>query len=126
MVELIGSAPPRDTGSALGQMVCEPAQQMVPKHGIRLAHDQLRSGCGGTVRRMASHARGGVYKCDRHRYRCRYRFWRLRHDDGEGAATGLSADASGYWAVHDVLDVRRPKKRRGQQLEVLISWAAHE
>ena len=72
------------------------------------------------------HTPGEVFKCDRHRYRCRYRFWRLRHDDGEGAATGLSADASGYWAVHDVLDVRRPKKRRGQQLEVLISWAAHE
>ena len=53
-------------------------------------------------------------------------WWRLRHDGGEGAATGLSADAGGYWAVHDVLDVRRPTKRRGQQLEVLISWAAHD
>ena len=52
-------------------------------------------------------------------------YWRLAHNGGEGAATGLSADESGYWAVHDVLDVRRPAKRKGQQLEVLISWAAH-
>ena len=50
----------------------------------------------------------------------------MKHDDGEGAAAGLNADAGGYWAVHDVLDVRRPAKRRGQQLEVLISWAAHD
>ena len=28
--------------------------------------------------------------------------------------------------MRDVLDVRRPVKRRGQQLEVLISWAAHD
>ena len=53
-------------------------------------------------------------------------WWRLKHDGGEGAAAGLSADAGGFWAVHDVLDVRRPAKRRGQQLEVLISWAAHD
>ena len=56
--------------------------------------------------------------------------WRLRHDDGEGAAAGLNADASGYWAVHDVLDVRRPEKRKGQQLEVLncssAGRAAHD
>ena len=50
----------------------------------------------------------------------------MRHDDNEGAAAGLNADASGYWAVHDVLDVRRPEKRKGQLLEVLISWAAHD
>ena len=53
-------------------------------------------------------------------------WWRLRHDGGEGAAAGLSEDAGGYWAVHDVLDVRRPAKRKGQQLEILISWAAHD
>ena len=52
--------------------------------------------------------------------------WRLEHDGGEGAATGLSAGSGGYWAVHNVLDVRRPAKRKGQQLEVLISWAAHD
>ena len=50
----------------------------------------------------------------------------MRHDGGEGAAAGLSEDAGGYWAVHDVLDVRRPAKRKGQQLEILISWAAHD
>ena len=50
----------------------------------------------------------------------------MRHDGGEGAAAGLSEGAGGYWAVHDVLDVRRPAKRKGQQLEILISWAAHD
>ena len=53
-------------------------------------------------------------------------YWRMAHDGGEGAATGLNADAGGFWAVHDVVDVRRPVKRKGQQLEVLISWAAHD
>ena len=51
---------------------------------------------------------------------------RLAHDGGEGAATGLNADAGGFWAVRDVVDVRRPAKRKGQQLEVLVSWAAHD
>ena len=40
------------------------------------------------------------------------------------AAGGRAAAAA--VVVHDVLDVRRPTKRRGQQLEVLISWAAHD
>ena len=53
-------------------------------------------------------------------------YWRLAHVGGEGAMTGLSADRSGFWAVRDVVDVRRPAKRKGQQLEVLISWAAHD
>ena len=53
-------------------------------------------------------------------------YWRLAHNGGEGAATGLSADSGGYWAVRDVVDVRRPAKRKGQRLEVLISWAAHD
>ena len=35
---------------------------------------------------------------------------------------GAEPDDSGMWAVDELLDVRRPKKRRGMQLQVKVAW----
>ena len=35
---------------------------------------------------------------------------------------GAEPDDSGRWAVDELLDVRRPKKRRGMQLQVKVAW----
>ena len=41
---------------------------------------------------------------------------------------GDEADDRGFWPVDDILDVRRPERRWGRQLDVLVRWAgaAHE
>ena len=39
---------------------------------------------------------------------------------------GVRGSRGGYWAVRDVLDVRRPPNRRGRQLEVLVEWEGHD
>jgi hypothetical protein len=38
-------------------------------------------------------------------------------------ANGSAPDDHGFWAVDDVVDVRRPAVRNGMQLDVLIRWA---
>ena len=42
---------------------------------------------------------------------------------GAAVQAGHEPDRFGFWAVEAVIDVRRPAKRRGQQLDVLVQFA---
>lgn len=44
----------------------------------------------------------------------------------DGMREGLDPSRGGFSAVLDVVDVRRPAKRKGRQLEVLLRWAGHD
>ena len=43
--------------------------------------------------------------------------------EAEMRATGAEADDSGRWAIETIVQVQRPARRRGQQLDVLVRWA---
>ena len=49
---------------------------------------------------------------------------RRRYEQLKGAAvqSGSEPDRFGFWAVHDIVKVRRPAVRRGRQLEALVQF----